>query len=381
MSLKVHTSNDTNKNDPKSINSHVFIGNLNTAVVKKSDVESIFLKYGRVLGCSVHKGYAFVQYASERHARGSVIGENGRVMAGQTLDINMAEEPKPNRPRGRKRFAAGLYSGYDFDNDYYRDEFYDRLFEYWGRVSPVPRIVPVKWPHMAMPLVRQVNYLPAKLLARTSLLPSSIKQKCKFLQLQAIQSELTQFKFNIDALLGRVEQITEDKHFTTTLQRALFIRVESTKDPGPVKGSPLVSADNHSSFTVVRGQHAGFRGPKPQTTQQTADTQQLTSLSLIFEPLADQGGWLAEITSLLSYQFLAATLTQGSSDTSVPGDLPPSPSSHGHLGMACERRNVTDLTLKIIDMDPFTCSLYGNKWIYLNECELEGQLAVTSTSV
>lgn len=85
MSLKVQTSNITNKNDPKSINSRVFIGNLNTAVVKKSDVESIFSKYGRVLGCSVHKGYAFVQYASERHARGAVIGENGRVLAGQTL--------------------------------------------------------------------------------------------------------------------------------------------------------------------------------------------------------------------------------------------------------------------------------------------------------
>ncbi|KAL1272405.1 hypothetical protein QQF64_028267, partial [Cirrhinus molitorella] len=54
-------------------------------VVKKSDVETIFSKYGRVLGCSVHKGYAFVQYANERHARGAVIGENGRVLAGQTL--------------------------------------------------------------------------------------------------------------------------------------------------------------------------------------------------------------------------------------------------------------------------------------------------------
>lgn len=85
MSLKVQTSNVTNKTDPRSINSRVFIGNLNTAVVKKSDVESIFSKYGRVLGCSVHKGYAFVQYASERHARGAVIGENSRVLAGQTL--------------------------------------------------------------------------------------------------------------------------------------------------------------------------------------------------------------------------------------------------------------------------------------------------------
>uniref|UniRef100_A0A4W5PJX0 RALY heterogeneous nuclear ribonucleoprotein n=1 Tax=Hucho hucho TaxID=62062 RepID=A0A4W5PJX0_9TELE len=227
MSLKVHTSNVTNKNDPKSINSRVFIGNLNTAVVKKSDVESIFLKYGRVLGCSVHKGYAFVQYASERHARGSVIGENGRVLAGQTLDINMAGEPKPNRPKGLKRSAAGLYR-------YIGEPFLvpcrtilgSMLFEYRGRVSPVPRVVPFKWPHVAMPLVRQVKYLPAKMLARSSVLPSTVKSN----ELQAIKSELTQIKFNIDALLGRLEQITEDKHFdTTTLQRALFIRVESTK--------------------------------------------------------------------------------------------------------------------------------------------------------
>ncbi|EPQ02025.1 RNA-binding protein Raly [Myotis brandtii] len=185
MSMKIQTSNVTNKNDPKSINSRVLIGNLNTAAVKTSDVETTFSNYGRVAGCSVHKGYAFVQYANERHARAAVLGENGRVLAGQTLDINMAGEPKPNTPKGLKRAASAIYSGYSFDYDYYRDDFYDRLFDYRGRLSPVPvpRAVPV----------------------------NSVKIKLKSSELQAIKTELTQIKSNIDALLGRLEQIAEEQ--------------------------------------------------------------------------------------------------------------------------------------------------------------------------
>ncbi|XP_038553074.1 RNA-binding protein Raly isoform X2 [Micropterus salmoides] len=242
MSLKVQTSNVTNKTDPKSINSRVFIGNLNTAVVKKSDVESIFSKYGRVLGCSVHKGYAFVQYASERHARGAVIGENGRVLAGQTLDINMAGEPKP-RAKGLKRSAASLYSGYEFDYDYYREDFYDRLFEYRGRVSPVPRVVPVKRPRVGVPLVRRVKTLPVKLLARNaSVLPTSNgnKQRLKGTELQAIKSELTQIKANIEALLGRLEQITEETYITNTeLRKAEECKSEEAWQEGEESSSEL----------------------------------------------------------------------------------------------------------------------------------------------
>ncbi|NXR98400.1 RALYL protein, partial [Oxylabes madagascariensis] len=76
MTGKTQTSNVTNKNDPKSINSRVFIGNLNTAIVKKGDIEAIFAKYGKIVGCSVHKGYA---------ARAAVAGENARIIAGQPL--------------------------------------------------------------------------------------------------------------------------------------------------------------------------------------------------------------------------------------------------------------------------------------------------------
>ncbi|NXL21771.1 RALY protein, partial [Setophaga kirtlandii] len=220
MSLKVQTSNITNKNDPKSINSRVFIGNLNTAVVKKSDVETIFSKYGRVVGCSVHKGYAFVQYSNERHARAAVLGENGRVLAGQSLDINMAGEPKPNRPKGLKRAASALYSGYDFDYDYYRDDFYDRIFEYRGRVSPVPRVVPVKRPRVSIPLVRRVKAsLPVKLFARSAIANSSAKIKLKSSELQTIKTELAQIKSNIDALLGRLEQIAEEQKLSAGCPR------------------------------------------------------------------------------------------------------------------------------------------------------------------
>lgn len=211
MSLKIQTSNVTNKNDPKSINSRVFIGNLNTAVVTKSDVETIFAKYGRVTGCSVHKGYAFVQYASERHARAAVLGENGRVMAGQTLDINMAGEPKPNRPKGIKRAASSIYSGYNFDYDHYLEDFYHRLFDYPGHLSPVPvpRAVPAKRPRVTVPLVqRDKTTIPVKLFAHsTAITPGSAKIKLKSSELKAIKSELTQIKSNIDSLLGRLEQI------------------------------------------------------------------------------------------------------------------------------------------------------------------------------
>ncbi|KAK1333678.1 hypothetical protein QTO34_006064 [Cnephaeus nilssonii] len=147
-------SNVTNETDPRSMNSRVFIGNLNTLVMKKSDVEAIFSKYGKIVGCSVHKGFAFVQYVNERNAWAGVAGEDGRMIAGQVLDINLAAEPKVNRGKaGVKPSAAEmcgsvpehpspsplLSSSFDLDYDFQRD-YYDRMYSYPARVPPPPPI-------------------------------------------------------------------------------------------------------------------------------------------------------------------------------------------------------------------------------------------------
>lgn len=94
----------------------VFIGNLPFDKVTKEELETMFSKYGKILGISTHeRGFGFVQYSKEEEGQEAVKNEDGGLLKGHKLDIKMALEGRrgggkpPPRP-GPRGASPGPYA-------------------------------------------------------------------------------------------------------------------------------------------------------------------------------------------------------------------------------------------------------------------------------
>ncbi|KAA8587758.1 hypothetical protein FQN60_016620 [Etheostoma spectabile] len=234
-------SNVTNKTDPRSLNSRVFIGNLNTLLVTKGDVEAIFSKYGKIVGCSIHKGYAFVQFANERNARSAVDGEDGRM-------ITSTWPENPNHT-GQKQANARLEtctgqsllpsyscsSSFELDYDFQRD-YYDRMYSYPSRVPAPPppplsrAVIPSKRPRVSL---SGGSSRRTKSSFTSSSKRTSSSRTMKVDELQAIKRELTQIKSKVDDLLDSLERMEKDHSKKSEAKSVKTEPGEVTSPPHP----------------------------------------------------------------------------------------------------------------------------------------------------
>ncbi|NXI22715.1 RALYL protein, partial [Sterrhoptilus dennistouni] len=155
-------------------------------------------------------------------------------------------------------FSVFFHSGYVFDYDYYRDDFYNRLFDYHSRVPPPPRaVIPLKRPRVAVTTTRRgKGVFSMKGTSRsTSSGASSSGSKLKSDELQTIKKELTQIKTKIDSLLGRLEKIEKQ-------QKAEAAQKKQMEDNADLIQEECISenADNSTEEPIEGGPDADGDG-------------------------------------------------------------------------------------------------------------------------
>lgn len=77
--------NKTNSEEPHLKRARLFVGNIATDKVTRRDLAQLFGQYGKVLGVSIHNGFAFVQMDRERDANRAIICEDNQVFMGSKI--------------------------------------------------------------------------------------------------------------------------------------------------------------------------------------------------------------------------------------------------------------------------------------------------------
>ncbi|XP_043937257.1 RNA-binding Raly-like protein isoform X2 [Protopterus annectens] len=122
-------------------------------------------------------------------------------------NINMADDPKSNRPRaGQKRLGTVRHgSNADLEYDFYRENFTDRLCDSPLLSPPTQAVIPVKRLQITQPTSRKVKS------SCSSKGSAGARMKLKPDELQLIKTELTQIKTQIDGLLDNLDKMDQEQ--------------------------------------------------------------------------------------------------------------------------------------------------------------------------
>jgi len=101
-----HPSSHTK--NPATAHMRIFVGNINTNEIGRGMLQSIFCKYGIIIGISIHRGFAFVEFNNVQSARRAAECENKTYIGAQMADVNIAAEPKPHHKSSDE--SVGNYS-------------------------------------------------------------------------------------------------------------------------------------------------------------------------------------------------------------------------------------------------------------------------------
>ncbi|XP_076332864.1 uncharacterized protein LOC143237470 isoform X2 [Tachypleus tridentatus] len=92
--------------DPKLAECRIYVGNLAPDKVTQGDLEDKFSKYGKIIGVSIHQGFAYVQYLWEEEAQRAVTQENGVFFKGTRIEVSTVSDRYRRGGAGRGRWPS-----------------------------------------------------------------------------------------------------------------------------------------------------------------------------------------------------------------------------------------------------------------------------------